>query len=400
MMRTSSILINIINMSGWHSRDGILDLLGIKPQTLYAYVSRGLIAARPDPEDPRRSLYNAGDAQALAGKRARGRRARDVAQGAMAWGEAILPTRISAVEHGRLFYRERDAVRLALSGASPDEAAALLWHAPAGTLNGARPLARRDAGSPVASALATLAAEAASGVPTRGRAAAALLPEAAVLAKTVAAALGAQAGDDIAAGFAAAWGCGPEAGDLIRMALVLLADHELNTSTFAARVAASTGAPLAAALLAGFATLTGPAHGGAARRLDELCRISQETGAAAAVRGWIASGETLPGFGHPLYTQQDPRAAALLGRYEAPAQMRELAGEVETVAGLKPNIDFALLALVRAFGLPADAPLTLFAAGRTIGWLAHAMEQTATGTLIRPRAYYVGPPHEAAAEDA
>ena len=384
-------------MSGWQSREEILEALGIKPQTLYAYVSRGVIAARPDPSDPRRSLYSLDDAQALAERRSRGRRARDIAQGAISWGEAILPTAISTIAHGRLFYRQRDAVRFAKEGGTLEGAAALLWSAPADVLHAAQPADGADAGSgdPVASALAMLARRAATDMPTSGRAASALAVESAALLKSVALALGAGEGDGIAAGFTRAWRRGGEAGDLLRVALVLLADHELNASTFAARVAASTGAPLSAALLAGFATLTGPAHGGAYSRVVQLHRNAQGTNAADAVREWIARGEPLPGFGHPLYPDGDPRADALLSRLEAPAGLAALADEVARVAGLKPNIDFALVALTETFGLPGDAPFRLFAAGRTCGWLAHAMEQAATGTLIRPRAYYAGPALEA-----
>src|SRR5262245_8605089 len=100
-------------MPAWLNRDETLDLLGIKPQTLYAYVSRGLIAARPDTKDPRRSLYSRADAERLLARRTHGRRAAEVAEHAISWGEGVLPTAISTVSGGRLFYRGRDAVRLA-----------------------------------------------------------------------------------------------------------------------------------------------------------------------------------------------------------------------------------------------------------------------------------------------
>src|SRR5215213_6631406 len=111
--RCQSILINVINMSAWISRDDVLELLGLRPQTLYAYVSRKLIAAHADPADPRRSLYSLADAERLLARRARGRRAAVVAESAISWGEAVLATAISTVADGRLFYRGRDAVALA-----------------------------------------------------------------------------------------------------------------------------------------------------------------------------------------------------------------------------------------------------------------------------------------------
>ena len=164
----SSILINVINMSAWISRDEVLQLLGLKPQTLYAYVSRRLIAAHPDPGDPRRSLYSRADAERLRQRRMRGRRAAEIAESAISWGEAVLPTAISTVAGGRLFYRGRDAVRLA-SQATLEEAAALLWNVPdlppqAGLL----PF-RPDA-MPVEAALSMLAIAAHASDPTLGRA--------------------------------------------------------------------------------------------------------------------------------------------------------------------------------------------------------------------------------------
>ncbi|MEZ5738683.1 MAG: citrate/2-methylcitrate synthase [Burkholderiaceae bacterium] len=108
----------------------------------------------------------------------------------------------------------------------------------------------------------------------------------------------------------------PFAADAIRQALVLIADHELNASTFAARVAASTGAPLAAALLAGLATLAGPRHGGASAAYRQLVAAAGQVGAPAALDKHLASARSVPAFGHPLYPAGDPRAMALLGSFE------------------------------------------------------------------------------------
>jgi citrate synthase len=102
----------------------------------------------------------------------------------------------------------------------------------------------------------------------------------------------------------------------------------------------------------------------------------------------------LPGFGHPLYPQGDPRAAALLARFTPPAPLLALQTAVGAVAGQAPNIDFALMAACEALSLPADAPFGLFAVARCAGWIAHAIEQGQTDTLIRPRARYVGPEPE------
>jgi citrate synthase len=184
----------------------------------------------------------------------------------------------------------------------------------------------------------------------------------------------------------------PQAADAIRRALVLLADHELNASTFAARVTVSTGASLAAALLAGLAALTGPLHGGASVGAAALARLSAEIGAEQAVRAYLAEGRPLPSFGHRLYPDGDCRAAPLMARFDLPQPFADLREAAERLVGEKPNIDFALAAMMAAYDLPWDAPMVVFALARSVGWIAHALEQLATGTLIRPRAQYVGPP--------
>ena len=177
----------------------------------------------------------------------------------------------------------------------------------------------------------------------------------------------------------------PDAADILRRALVLLADHELNASTFATRVAVSTGAPLAAGVLSGLATLTGPLHGRASLGVLELVAGVNRAGAEVTIRDWLSQGRPIAGFGHPLYPLGDPRATALLQQFPLPAEYAELRDVVEEAIGERPNVDFALAALTKVFNLPQEAPLILFALGRCAGWLAHALEQVTTGHPIRPR---------------
>jgi citrate synthase len=195
---------------------------------------------------------------------------------------------------------------------------------------------------------------------------------------------------------ALAWGQGPggPGADLIRRMLVLVADHELNASAFAARVAASTGASLAAAALAGLATLSGPRHGGATAAVRKFAAEAAQLGPREAIAGRLTDDRALPGFGHPLYPDGDPRAAALMARFQAPADLARLAELVEAITGQSPNVDFALMAACEALKLPKDAPFALFAVARCAGWIAHAIEQGQTDSLIRPRARYVGPEPE------
>jgi citrate synthase len=184
----------------------------------------------------------------------------------------------------------------------------------------------------------------------------------------------------------------PAAADAIRRALVLLADHELNASTFAARVTVSTGASLWAGTLAGLAALSGPGHGqasrGVAALVDDISHASEP--AEEALRDWLGEGRQVPGMGHPLYPYGDPRCVALLASFEPPPAFLICREAAEGLTGDLPNIDFALAALTARFELPAEAGFTLFALARAAGWLAHMMEQIASGEAIRPRARYVG----------
>lgn len=237
----------------------------------------------------------------------------------------------------------------------------------------------------------TLAERAGREPPARGRAPLALAMEAADLLDAIVDAATGQAGDGPAhQRFAHAWNLTADGADLVRRALVLMADHELNASTFAARVAASTGASLSAACLAGLSALSGPLHGGMAARVEALVEEADRRDAARAVSSRLEQGASLPGFDHPLYPGGDPRAAALLARFEPPEPLTALWQATRAATGLAPNIDFALVALARGLALPQDAPFILFATARSAGWTAHAIEQLQTGRLIRPRARYIG----------
>ncbi len=369
----------------WLDASEALALLGVQPQTLYANVSRGRIRARRSSDDPRKSLYAGEDVRALA-RRGAGRRKADVlAQETIRWGDPILSSSVSTVVDGRLYYRGQDAIALS-AAALVEDVAALLWQSAAPVI----------ASQPVTGAAAlpgmyqALAQRAAEDPPTGGRS-----PE--VLRREAAGVFSALANTVIAPGslplhqrLATAWQK-PEVAEPLRVALVLLADHELNASTFAARVAASTGVPLAAAALAGLATLTGPLHGGAPAAAHALIQSADRSGPDAAIRAWMAQGRALPGIGHALYAKGDPRAQALLGSFKMPSPLSALLSAVEAISGERPNIDLALACLVEAFDLPADAAFTIFALGRSCGWLAHAIEQVESGHLIRPRARYTGP---------
>lgn len=381
----------------WIAAEEARDRLGVRPQTLYAYVSRGRVSVRPDPRDPRRSLYRAADIDELAERKSRSRKASDVAAGAISWGEPVLASAITTVSGGRLYYRGRDAIRLAETETLESVARLLRGGHGAALKRTDRPRPP-EAADMRARAYLALAARAAADPPTLGRAPLALAVEAATLLDVLTDAVAGEVGGGaIHNRLAFAWGQGPggPGADLIRRILVLVADHELNASAFAARVAASTGASLSAASLAGLATLSGPRHGGATAAVLNFAAEAAREGPREAIRSRLADDRALPGFGHNLYPDGDPRAAALLARFKPPAALARLAEAVEAVTGLAPNVDFALIAACEGLKLPDDAPFALFAVARCAGWIAHAIEQTQTGGLIRPRARYVGPEPEA-----
>lgn len=377
-------------MTEWLTRDEALKRLKVRAQTLYAYVSRGRIGVRPDRADPRRSQYRADDIAALASRRARGRNPQAIAESAIAWGEPAIATTISTVLHGRLVYRGQDAVALC-EAATLEQTANLLWasDAPVSFVSASRH-GNGATGRPAA--FAELAALAADGRPSLGRRAASLNHDAAGAIAALAQVLGAIPGTGpVHERLARGWSLDAAGAALIRRSLVLLADHELNASTFAARVAASTGAPVSACLLAGLATLSGPRHGGAAEAVMILAEYAQRLGPDAAVGRWLGHDRPLPGFGHPLYPDGDPRAEPLLAAIDVDDGLLRLCDAAFAATGMRPNVDFALAALTRGLRLPSDAPFRLFALGRSVGWAAHAVEQVTSNGLIRPRARYQGP---------
>ena len=184
-------------------------------------------------------------------------------------------------------------------------------------------------------------------------------------------------------------------------ALILSAEHELNASSFAARVAASTGADPYAVVIAATATLGGPMHGGLTDCVEDLVRRAVAEGNAdATIEAAAASGEALPGFGHRLYPDGDPRAPPLLEAArarDAGPDLDALLAVVDAVTrrgGAAPTLDLGLVATALSLRLPAGSAGLLFAFGRTAGWLAHAIEQYEAHAIIRPRARYVGAPPE------
>ena len=386
------------------------EALGISAATLYAYVSRGLIRSEAIEGDGRARTYNAEDVQRLRDRKAQRKNPGEAVRAALHWGMPVLESGLALIAEGGLYYRGYDALELARTR-SVEEVAALLW---SGDLDGGdRLFASATAHESVWSAPGDMPpiprmqiALALAGAGDLG--AYDLRPEmmaltgARILRLMAAAAAGNQAGmNGTAHTLAEGWGIPDETSvRLLNAALILCADHELNISSFAARVAASGEAPLYAVVAAGLAALQGAKHGGLTRRAEALLReMDGPAQADRAISDRLRRGEIVPGFGHPLYPDGDPRARLLLALIEEAMPGSPVVGMVGAISArmmdavqLHPTIDLGLAALACALGLPADAAICLFAVGRTIGWVGHAIEQVEQGRMIRPRASYVGPP--------
>lgn len=409
------------------------ELLGVKLATLYAYTSRGLVQSVSG-ETGRKRLYRRSDLERLRARRDARAGHGPVAAAALRFGEPVLDSSITSISAERgPSYRGREALALAEDRVSFESVAEILWHAgPAGGVADRPSTAWRidDLGVPLASAcelsppetsplatLATLVPWLASRDPgrftdqresviSRSRhlirrmaAGLGLSREPAQRASSVMAALRAPS---VASAIAEALGAQPTTEHATRgvealdRALVLGADHELNASTFAARVAASTGADVYAGVSAALACLSGPRHGGASDRVEALLlEIGEPENAERVVHARQRRGETIDGFRHPLYRDGDPRGAALieLARELAPESIRvrtllALVDAMERASAGRPNIDAGLVALSLALELPAGAAVGIFAIARSAGWVAHMLEQYEAGYLVRPRARY------------
>ncbi len=386
------------------------DALGITTATLYAYTSRGQLRSEPIPGRPRERRYLREDVERLRERKEARRDPSTAAARGLHWGGPVLESGLTLIHNGKYYYRGHDAVDLAES-ASLEEVAALLWGVeetqrtrlfeqpsvllprqlvqlqsfskdpftllqtalPIGAVqdmasHDLRPVAVAQTGARIVRLLTTLIAGQDSQTSVHRALQARWAPKKSVV------------------------------GEVIRTALVLCADHELNISAFAARCAASAGASPYDVVSAALATLKGFKHGGASERVMALvAEADAPKDARALVAQRLRRGEPVPGFGHPLYPTGDPRAVVLLrlaktsGNEAEWRRVRSVWKAGSDLLGDSPNLDFALAAITRTYRLPDRAPILLFALGRTIGWLAHAIEEYAAGQLIRPRARYTGP---------
>ncbi|WP_371790525.1 helix-turn-helix domain-containing protein [Streptomyces sp. NBC_01471] len=394
------------------------DRLGVKPETVYAYVSRGQLGSRRAPGG-RGSTFDAAEVEALA---ARGTRREPQPSG----GDLAFRTGVTLIDPDtdRYYFRGVDATELA-GRYGYEEVAEWLW---TGTLRpgvlfsaphealaaGQRAVGALPAHSTVMDRLRAAAVAASAADPLRfDLSPDAVLGTARALIPTLVGSLPVEGARDPEGAAGEGEGLvprfwrrltphGPDDASLrvLEAALVLLIDHDLAASTLATRVAASARAHPYAVVSAGLGALEGPLHGaasGLAHRM--LADVLERGGAAPVVADHLRAGRRVPGLGHRLYRGEDPRAAALfalLDRVPAAGPALAAARDVVTTTArhteLHANVDLALAVLSVASGMRAEAGEALFAVARTAGWIAHALEEYAERPLrLRPSGQYNGP---------
>lgn len=376
--------------------------LGVKPATLYAYVSRGMLRRSRDAHG---STFDALEIEAFAVSRRRAA-ARPPAHPTSGMPLMVVRTDIADIEDGELLYRGRRARDLIDRPFA--EVVAWLWDAPRqkapdATISAASALVQAlGAGAGALDRIRAAVVGFGAADPLRHDASSATLHRIGwTLLTGIPRALGGPDDDDLARSLAAASGePDPATVRAVNAALVLLIDHDLAVSTFAARVAASARADGYAAVSAALGAADSPLHVGAATRAARLlARVCEGTEPERALAEAVHDGRGLPGFGHPLYDGTDDRADALLPLIaDLPHGDRvrdattALIGLVAARSGLRPNVDLALAAITVAAGFPADAASAIFAHGRLAGWISHiAAEYGEPAMRLRPRGEYVGP---------
>ncbi len=381
--------------------------LGVKPATLYAYVSRGLLQRERGPGG---STFDPAEVErlALGARRPSSRPGRPL----------TFVTELTLIEDGTLRYRGLDAAALSRRH-SFEEVAGWLWTAGwsadlAWTADPdvadvvTRTVAALPGGCAPADRLRVAVAAAATGDPRRhDTAPAAVAPTAAALLAAMVDALphagrpgrAPRSGDGLAARLWPRLSPLPATADRVAVldaALVLLADHEMAASTLAARTAAAVGADAYAVVGAGLGAASGPHHAAASLEVLPVLTRAERAGAAVAIGEELGRRGRLHGFGHVLYPGGDPRATELLARLAAGRDPSAAPDAVDSVLDLTwrgmpaPNIDFALGALAHRTRMIAGATEAIFLVARTAGWLAHAIEEYGERTSFRIRATYVG----------
>lgn len=402
-------------MPTYLTADEAADELDITKNTLYAYVSRGLIRSEPADASRRTRRYRAEDVHRLKRKKQLQEDPTTAARTALEWGLPVMESALTLIEQGRFYYRGQDACRLAQTH-SLEEVAPLLWDISSDDISLDSATLPPHAVPPLDEAEGTILDhmqialhraeihdDRAYDVSKQGLAntGTRLL---ALLLSLVEEGASPTSSAPIAQRLQNTWGLEtPEECALLNTALVLSADHGLNVTAFSVRCVASAGATPYGAINAGLSASRGHRHTGNVARIEALLREAERPDSLRkTMTERLRRGDPVPGFGHRLYPNGDPRAQLLIEQLQtvAPNSSGAAFGSVAAelgadLLGRPPALDFALVALRRALNLPSEAPLLLFVLGRTVGWVGHMIEQYQQGDVIRPRAQYTGPSPEA-----
>jgi len=327
------------------------------------------------------------------------------------WGSPVLESALTLIENGRLFYRGIDAIELA-GRSTLEEVAALLWTGDASRASAlfaeksfappglADLLERAPRLGPVERCQLILPLAASADLAAYDlRPNAVAKTGARILRLVFSAVVGFAVSGALDGALVRAWTPRRKSlGGALGAALIVCADHELNVSAFTARCVASALATPYEVVIGALAAFRGRRHGGVSQDVQLLFREARETGdCRAVVASRLRSLGYVPGFGHALYPAGDPRARKLISLAKAYGKpsLFELANSLARAAhnatGEHPNLDFGLTTFAHALQLSGEAPMAIFALGRTVGWIAQAIEQYEDGQLIRPRARYTGP---------
>lgn len=376
--------------------------LGVSRNTLYAYVSRGLIRSEPDSRERRTRRYHAQDVERLADSSQVYKAPHAALKKTMDWGEPVLDSAITLIGDEDFYYRGESVLALAERG-SFEEAISLLWGMPGSQPEQADTPLRNliedcltlTSGNqgPIEKFLEILLALNVRDVKAFGFAQSTTVRAGAIMLDGfLRLVTGRWRTGTIAEDLAGYWQIEETYRDLIDAVLTLVADHELNISAFVARCAASAGCSPYASVAAATHTFFGRRHGGNTERIAGLLGEADGQGSLyAVIASRIRRGDSVPGFGHRLY-DVDPRAHYLLSRLpDQSGYIKEaMSASEDLLSGQYPTVDFALLLLERGLTLPRGAGVHLFYLGRLAGWIAHIMEQYHLEKPIRPRARYVG----------
>jgi citrate synthase len=396
-------------MVTWLTSDDASKRLGVSRTTLYAYVSRGLVRSSPTPGNAHQRRYAAEDVERLRSRSEQRRDPGKTAERSLHWGVPILESSITLIDSDRLYYRGYDACELARTR-TVEEVAALLWTGnfdvslfagtPLHVVAGGKSVEDLPFVSRAQSMLPLVGARDPLAYDLRPRAVAQTGWRIVNLLASVAVE-SAELEDSVEETLHKRWiPKTTHAVELLRAALILCADHELNVSSFTARCVASAGSSPYAVVVAGLTAIEGAKHGGMSEKVEAMfddLRRARDVRKALADR--LRRHEPIHGFGHRLYAEGDPRAALLMEmlskRFAKSPEVvfaRNVAKAGLELTGDKPTIDFALVALARALKLDRGAPLTLFALGRIISFFAYCSMAWPIQPILRPRARYVGEP--------